>query len=747
MQLLEDEAKRSGASPHGSDELPMQTEQYWESVFAQEDPWNYGTSPYERWKFAQTLSLLPKGRITKAVELACAEGHLTALLAPRVGSLTAIDISPTAIKRARVRCKQFDNVKFQVLDFIKGPLPSNLDLILCSEVLFYLPREILDGVAAMLAASIKLGGHILLAHGNLITDEPNKTGFDWGHPFGAKTIGDVFRAAGQLALVKELRTPLYTVHLFRRVGSRAERIKTELLEKPIPADLELPIELERGIVWDGPVITRDAARESESATQVPILMYHSVADDGPAELQPYRVSPRAFTEQLRYLRRHGYYSVTLEEWASCIAEKRPLRGRPIILTFDDGYRDFIENAWPALQRADFTATVFVVTDKIGGTADWDKVASQPLKLMDWDDLKTLSANGISIASHSASHKDLTAISAGTVRSEGERSRSALQEALGNEVNAIAFPWGRGDRPVQDVLAACGYAIGLTTWGGPSTLADDLLNLPRIEICHDDGIDEFASKLQRRATPVSTVTNEPKEVTGTQLVGFRDEQIREARGNNNPVHPDYAQALARRLDALVGEFVMLQTQLLKCLGSPVTLQQRLTALFSQPITGRTSRPFEPGDEISPGISVSFEPDARLTLSVEPKTDHSLSPIDYLNVVSLNFAGSSEWLAIEVALEWNDLSLAQRFQLSMYARPTRTTACELAIRFPRKLSNPIEIKCADFELSSDDRNAVVSGDVTIPDFIDLDTTRKPQLLLFFNAESDLSINIHYLNVYFA
>lgn len=749
MKPASREAGRSFPGAATPDEpLPMQTPQYWEEVFAQEDPWNYGHSGYEKWKFAQTLSLLPKGRIARALELACAEGHLTALLAPRVGRLTAIDISPTAVKRARVRCKKLDNVEFQVLDLIKGVLPSKLDLILCSEVLFYLPRDILDGVAAKLAAAIRPGGHILLAHGNLITDDRTKTGFDWGHPFGAKTIGDVFRVTKELMLVKELRTPLYTVQLFRRVAGRHDkRTKARFLEIPIPADLELPLEVERGIIWDGAVTTRDEARERETAAEVPILMYHSIADDGPEELKPYRVTPRAFTEQLRYLRRLGFHSITLDEWASSIVTRKPLAGRPIILTFDDGYKNFFDNAWPALQRADFSATVFVVTDKVGGAADWDEVASQPLRLMDWSELRTLSANGITIASHSASHKDLTAISAAMVCSEGARARGTLQEKLGIEVKAIAFPWGRGDEAVRRELATCGYTIGLTTWGGPSTLADDPLNLPRIEICYDDGIEELAAKLQRRAKPVDIVADRKDEISAKHPVGFSAEQLREARGNNNPVHPDYGQALARRLDALIGEFVMLQTQLLKCVGSPVTLQRRLTTLFSQPVTGRTSRQIKSGDEISPGIAVTFDPSAQLTFSVEPKVDHSLSPNDHLNVVSLNFTGSSEWLALEVSLDWNDLSLAQHFQLCLYARPSRWVECEAAIRFPRKPQDSLETTFTTFELSGDDRNAVVSGDLTMPDFIDLDTTRKPQLLFFFSSESDLSIAIHYLNVYFA
>src|ERR1041385_7528148 len=95
--------------------------------------------------------------------------------------------------------------------------------------------------------------------------------------------------------------------------------------------------------------------------RVPILTYHSIDEAGPAALAPWRLSPALFREQMRFLRERGYRSVSLDEWARAIAEQRRLPGRPVVITFDDGYRDFLENAWPALRELDFRATIFAVT--------------------------------------------------------------------------------------------------------------------------------------------------------------------------------------------------------------------------------------------------------------------------------------------------------------------------------------------------------------------------------------------------
>src|SRR5947207_12859101 len=139
--------------------------------------------------------------------------------------------------------------------------------------------------------------------------------------------------------------------------------------------------------------------KNHSARAIPILAYHSIADDGPPELRPWRITPRAFEEQLRFLQQHGFRSISLDEWARCIASKSPPPGRPVVITFDDGYNDFLTNAAPRLEAVELRATVFVVTERVGAPADWDTTSGPPLKLMSWDGLRPLQARGCSVAIH------------------------------------------------------------------------------------------------------------------------------------------------------------------------------------------------------------------------------------------------------------------------------------------------------------------------------------------------------------
>jgi SAM-dependent methyltransferase len=187
-----------------------------------EDPWDYATSPYELTKYRQTLDLLPPIQFDNALECACAEGVFTSQLAARVKHLVGADISPTALRRANKRCSEQHNVRFVQLDLTRDALPGRFDLIVCSEVLYYMGgRRELERVACKLARSLVDGGYLLMAHLNLLKESPQESGFDWNVGYGAKTIGEVFQETYPLRLIREMKFPLYRLHLFQRQPVRA----------------------------------------------------------------------------------------------------------------------------------------------------------------------------------------------------------------------------------------------------------------------------------------------------------------------------------------------------------------------------------------------------------------------------------------------------------------------------------------------------------------------------------------------
>jgi len=481
--------------PPRPNSVPESTDRraYWEEVFIDTDHWSYD-SAYEAGKYSRTLQLLPEKGIGEALELACAEGHFTRLLASRVGHLTAADISARALARAAERCEGLFNIGFRRLDLEVDPLPTNLDLIVCSEVLYYLSdEEALRRVAKRLRDSLAPGGHLIMAHAFVLTDRPGHTGFDWSHPFGATTIARVFAATPGLVAESTTATTLYRIDRLRRDEASGGGLPATAEE--VPLDGPLPAGVARHVVWDGAVARRSVLRRSATTDRVPILAYHRIAADGPSGLARFRVPPARFEAQLRLLRRHGYHPLGSTELGRFIGARQPLPGRPVLITFDDGYLDFRDAAWPILQANDFTAEVFLPTDLVGGAADWDAAYGPPAALLGWEDAADLANEGVVFGSHLAHHLDGLALPTATLAEELARSRAVLEARLGREVRAYAAPYGALDERFARLAARCGYHIGFSTHPVQARLTDPPLMLPRIEVSGEWDLDAFAAALE------------------------------------------------------------------------------------------------------------------------------------------------------------------------------------------------------------------------------------------------------------
>jgi peptidoglycan/xylan/chitin deacetylase (PgdA/CDA1 family) len=247
---------------------------------------------------------------------------------------------------------------------------------------------------------------------------------------------------------------------------------------------------------------RNGDAQAKVTERLPILIYHRVARTGSIAMSRYRVATEMFEEQLCYLRNAGFYSVSLEDWRAAMAAHRPLPGRAVLITFDDGYRDFLTCAWPLLKRYGFSATVFLVADEIGRSNNWDRAYGEEASLLGWNEIRQLQNEGIEFGSHSASHRSLTSLSFTEVVREGARSRAILQRGLGVPIKAFAYPFGDEDRVVQHLIGACGYIFGLTCRPGLSGLWDPLLALPRIEITGSDSARDFVTKLNSGTAAVT-----------------------------------------------------------------------------------------------------------------------------------------------------------------------------------------------------------------------------------------------------
>ena len=151
-----------------------------------------------------------------------------------------------------MRCADLDNVQFRQLDLVVDALPDDLDLLVCSEVLYYLrDRQQLVEIAQKFHDALKPGGFFLTAHAMVLSDDLTRTGFDWEGHYGAKTIAEVFANTGTLQLMKSLQTELYRIDLYRRALPGETTIAADVCLADFARPLDLDVE--RFVIWGGAV--------------------------------------------------------------------------------------------------------------------------------------------------------------------------------------------------------------------------------------------------------------------------------------------------------------------------------------------------------------------------------------------------------------------------------------------------------------------------------------------------------------
>jgi peptidoglycan/xylan/chitin deacetylase (PgdA/CDA1 family) len=238
---------------------------------------------------------------------------------------------------------------------------------------------------------------------------------------------------------------------------------------------------------------------------VPILMYHQVTPSPPPGYRKYAVTTEAFAAQLEWLAQHRYVSISMNALYEHRMGRQELPARPVILTFDDGYRDCLEYAAPILKARGFTATFFVLGLLAGKTSQW-LLAERgiELPLLDWDAVRQLRAAGNECGSHGLSHPRLTQLSPSACREELLTSRRLIEDQLGEEVGHLAYPFGAYDESVRAIAVESGYRTACSVRPGWSPPGDDLMALRRIHVEGEGSMRDFADSLRRRRTPAELV---------------------------------------------------------------------------------------------------------------------------------------------------------------------------------------------------------------------------------------------------
>ncbi|MHA3103840.1 polysaccharide deacetylase family protein [Acinetobacter sp. ANC 3791] len=227
-----------------------------------------------------------------------------------------------------------------------------------------------------------------------------------------------------------------------------------------------------------------------------VLMYHMVREhiDG-AKFNKLRVTPAEFEKQVAWMKAQGFHFVTMQElqqnWG-----KHP--EKTVAITFDDGYLDNLENAYPILEKYQAKATIYVVVDR--HDRDWStykkahhnsgELAREP-KLSDQQIQFLAHSDRVEIGSHTMTHANLDKLTDEECLHELVQSKQQLEQMIGQPVTSFAYPFGIYSQSDVELAKQAGYCNAVTTKEGIDTAQPDFMQLQRIKISGKDSI--FAVK--------------------------------------------------------------------------------------------------------------------------------------------------------------------------------------------------------------------------------------------------------------
>lgn len=221
---------------------------------------------------------------------------------------------------------------------------------------------------------------------------------------------------------------------------------------------------------------------------IPVLMYHRVCPLTEREARSpltrdLTVLPEDFERQVKHLSDNGFILLSVYDVQTALLTGGKLPEKAVALTFDDGYRDNFEHAFPILKKYGASATIFLVKNTV----------DDPRHLT-WDMIRKMQTERVRYGSHTVSHADLTSLDLPRLDFELVESKRFLESGLGDGVTSLAYPAGRFDDRVVSRVQAAGYLTAWDKGGGPVMPGDDPFRLPRVRVRGQTSMADFERKV-------------------------------------------------------------------------------------------------------------------------------------------------------------------------------------------------------------------------------------------------------------
>jgi len=231
-----------------------------------------------------------------------------------------------------------------------------------------------------------------------------------------------------------------------------------------------------------------AAHADSSAV---VLLYHRFGED---KYPSTNIRLDQLDAQVTQLKVGGYHFMTLGEAVQRLKANEKFPTRTVIITVDDAYKSVMKHGWPRLKAAGIPMTLFVATDPI------DNANSN---YMSWDNIRTLQAEGVEIAHHTASHLHMVAAGLEAALADVRRASARFEAELGTVPKIFAYPYGEYDKATAKAIEAEGFEAAFAQYSGPIAPWQNVFSLPRFPVNERYGdMDRFKLISQTLALPLS-----------------------------------------------------------------------------------------------------------------------------------------------------------------------------------------------------------------------------------------------------
>ena len=228
-----------------------------------------------------------------------------------------------------------------------------------------------------------------------------------------------------------------------------------------------------------------------SLRRIPVLLYHSVTDSPVGPIAPYTVSPATFERHLELIAER-HQALTVSQLVECLGAGRTLPPAPVVITFDDGFADNLDEAAPRLAGHKLAATVYVTSGLVGQAG-----------MLGWEQLSELEQAGIEVGAHAHTHTPLDELQMADAVDEIRRSKAMIEHRLQHALATFAYPHGYSTRRLRNEVRAAGFGSACGVRNAFSHPADDPWCIARLTVRADTAPERIERWLRAEGAPVAS----------------------------------------------------------------------------------------------------------------------------------------------------------------------------------------------------------------------------------------------------